>query len=162
MEREMTLIENFTKAEDQLLRIIYVFERRPPVDPETGEVLSATFKNLRSRGEEIFGEQLEDWTKARETLVKKELLEYKTSVYSFTEKGKQIFLQLRRKRLDEGFSTYLLQAATSKAYSLFCERIYGKDLCQYNMMTMPQLEKMLTVLNLSEKNSQNLSCMFLA
>lgn len=44
------------------------------------------------------------------------------------------------------------QAGKSKAHSLFCQRVYGKDLCQQGMMDMDQLEKLLDVLQLNENS----------
>lgn len=40
----------------------------------------------------------------------------------------------------------------SRAHSLLCERVYGKDLSQSGMMNMEQLVKLLDVLELSSKN----------
>ncbi|MFX0092165.1 MAG: class I SAM-dependent methyltransferase [Candidatus Hodarchaeota archaeon] len=40
----------------------------------------------------------------------------------------------------------------SKTFSIFCERVYGKDLCQLNRIDMTQLDKLLTVLDLSDRD----------
>jgi ubiquinone/menaquinone biosynthesis C-methylase UbiE len=40
----------------------------------------------------------------------------------------------------------------SQAHAAFCERVYGKNLCQHGYMTMEQLHKLMEVANLSAKN----------
>ncbi len=40
----------------------------------------------------------------------------------------------------------------SKAYSIFCERVYGENLCQLNRMDKAQLEKLLKILDLSNSD----------
>lgn len=52
----------------------------------------------------------------------------------------------------EKIGEFLARLDDSKAYSLFCERVYGKDLCQLNRMDMTQLDKLLAILNMSSKD----------
>ena len=40
----------------------------------------------------------------------------------------------------------------SVAHAEFCQRVFGKNLCQADLMDMVQLEKLLEVLNLSAEN----------
>ena len=50
------------------------------------------------------------------------------------------------------YNDFFQLAEPSKAHALFCERVYGKNLCQQGMMDMAQLEKLLEVLVLDEHN----------
>jgi len=50
------------------------------------------------------------------------------------------------------YDKFFLKAENSPAHSAFCERVYGKDLCQHGMMDMEQLEKLLEVLKLNKDN----------
>jgi 2-polyprenyl-3-methyl-5-hydroxy-6-metoxy-1,4-benzoquinol methylase len=43
----------------------------------------------------------------------------------------------------------LLKSQKSKAYGEFCKKVYGRNLCQFNMFDEEQLQKLLTELNLN-------------
>jgi SAM-dependent methyltransferase len=58
---------------------------------------------------------------------------------------------VRGERIGKRYSDILIRSEKSVAYSLFCERVFGKDLCQANVMDMVQLEKLLDVLNLTSE-----------
>lgn len=53
----------------------------------------------------------------------------------------------------KGFSKMYLASSQSKAYSHFCEKVYGRDLCQANMLDEEQLQTLLTSLNLSSNDT---------
>ncbi|MHA2271898.1 MAG: class I SAM-dependent methyltransferase [Candidatus Hodarchaeales archaeon] len=57
-----------------------------------------------------------------------------------------------QKSESERIGEFLARLDDSKAYSLFCERVYGKDLCQLNRMDMTQLDKLLAIFNMSSKD----------
>lgn len=46
------------------------------------------------------------------------------------------------------FSKVLLQCKQSKVYGLFCENVYGRNLCQLNMIDEEQLQKFIELANL--------------
>ncbi|MEA9356265.1 class I SAM-dependent methyltransferase [Bacteriovorax sp. PP10] len=52
----------------------------------------------------------------------------------------------------KGFSKMYAATSTSKAYAKFCERVYGRDLCQANMMDEEQLQFLLDKLQLNENH----------
>lgn len=59
----------------------------------------------------------------------------------------------------KGFSKMYLATFKSKTYSIFCEKVYGRDLCQANMCDEEQLQKLLTSLNLnSSHNLLDIGC----
>ena len=51
-----------------------------------------------------------------------------------------------------GFSKAIIAATNSSTYGTFCERVYGVNLCQMNMMDAEQLEKLLEVMALSDRD----------
>lgn len=72
---------------------------------------------------------------------------------------KQRQLERKKERFEKFFSEPFIRSEQSKAHSSFCERVFGKDLCQAGMMDMVQLEKLLKMLNLSaENNVLDLGC----
>jgi 2-polyprenyl-3-methyl-5-hydroxy-6-metoxy-1,4-benzoquinol methylase len=47
----------------------------------------------------------------------------------------------------EWYNEYFRRAASSEAHSLFCERVYGKDLCQHGLMDMAELDFCVSLIN---------------
>ncbi|MFX1256104.1 MAG: class I SAM-dependent methyltransferase [Promethearchaeota archaeon] len=145
------------EEEKQLLDAILSIELYPD-EEETGKKLISTPENLLKRGKVIqewaLGKQakLADWTNSFESLEKKGFIQQDNSIYFLTSLGRSHAFHARRERVGKRFSNFLIRSEKSKAYSSFCERVFGKDLCQANMMDMIQLEKLLKVLNLTEKN----------
>lgn len=45
-----------------------------------------------------------------------------------------------------GFSKMLIRCYNSKAHGIYCKRVYGKNLCQCNMVDMDQLNKLVDLL----------------
>ena len=54
--------------------------------------------------------------------------------------------------LPRALSKILVKSEKSKAYSKFCEQVYGKNLTQFNMANMEQINKLIEILKLSENN----------
>ena len=147
---------HLSEGEKQLLDAIRSIELYP--DDETGKNLTPTPENLLKRGLSIqkwvSGDQAKraDWTHVYESLLVKGLIRREGSVYYLTDLGRPFALCARNERFSKRFNNILIRSDKSKAYSSFCERVFGKDLCQANMMDMMQLETLLEVLNLTSKN----------
>ena len=59
----------------------------------------------------------------------------------------------------QGFSGTLLRLQSSPVYAEFCRRVYGRNLCQFNMLDEQQLQAMLAKLNLGPgTNVLDLGC----
>lgn len=59
----------------------------------------------------------------------------------------------------KGFSKMFLASSQSETYSLFCKKVYGRDLCQANMLDEEQLQQLLQTLNLnSDHDVLDLGC----
>jgi len=87
-----------------------------------------------------------------ERLLKRGLIRSENDIFILTEKGKPHAVRARTQRVGRRFSNILIRSEKSAAYSSFCERVFGRDLCQANLMDMMQMEKLLEVLNLTSKN----------
>ena len=111
-----------------------------------------TQQTVQEIGESFFNDELEDWGPAIASLVEKGLAQLSNGVYVLTAEGKEQAREAHSESMREGFSEGLIRHEKSDAYSEFCERLYGKDLCQFNMMDMEQLEKLLEVLGLGSEN----------
>jgi ubiquinone/menaquinone biosynthesis C-methylase UbiE len=136
----MTTLSN---GERQLLIAIKEALRRKKVPDE---------KTVQEIGENFYGDELEDWEQAAEALVTRGLARLLRGVYELTVQGEEQAQQAHSQSMSQGFSEGLLRHEESAAYSEFCERLYGKDLCQFNMMDMEQLQKLLELLELTNEN----------
>jgi len=112
-----------------------------------GKVLNE--ENYRLFSNYFYADELLDWTNAFQTMVTKDLLVSRHDCYYMTIKGTEIARSLLTNR---GFSRTLIDCEASKTYGLFCERVYGKNLTQFNMMDMEQLNKLLETLELDQNN----------
>ena len=148
---------NLSEGEKQLLDALRSIELFPD-DEETGQKLTSTPENLRNRAlliqKSVSGAEAEpaDWEDAFETLQAKGLIQYDGSVYVLTDEGRPYAVRARTERFGKRFNNTLIRSDKSKAYSSFCERVFGRDLCQANLMDMSQLKKLLEVLNLTSEN----------
>ena len=113
---------------------------------------SPNIENLSKRAAQIFRDKIHPATFERDTidnLISKRLLKQEGGNFLLASSGLTFATQARKRFLDHTFSDYLIRTCESNAYSLFCERVYGKNLYQFNMMTMSQLTKLLNILKLS-------------
>jgi ubiquinone/menaquinone biosynthesis C-methylase UbiE len=153
-----------SKGEKQILDAILSLEIHPYANKEEenekikqGEKLSPFLENIHKRAkliQQTFDKQakLGDWTNVFETLLVKGFIQVNGSKYELTNIGGSFAKRVRRERIGRRFSGTLVRSDMSKAHSSFCHQVFGKDLCQANMMDMEQLEKLLEVLNLTPEN----------
>ncbi len=163
---------NLSDAEKQLLDAILSIALYPDAHPEesdenlqAGEEMTAIAENLRKRGNLIevstFGKKakLLDWTPAFLHLVDAGLIQFEDGIYRLTDTGIIQAQHERVERTGRRFSDYFIRSVKSAAHAEFCQRIFGKNLCQADLMDMVQLEKLPEVLNLSaENNVLDLAC----
>ena len=132
---------NLTDGEAQLLAMIYAAEQAgKPTDEESIGGWEVPYW--------IF---LEEWSKALETLPGGELINKKHDSLQLTKVGKALGERLYKERGDPVryfYQRFYPAAGASKAHSLFCERVYGKDLCQEGQMDMAALHDLLSYLEL--------------
>lgn len=53
----------------------------------------------------------------------------------------------------DGFVQTLLRLQNSPTYGLFCEKVYGRNLCQFNALDEEQLQALVSALNLNSTHS---------
>lgn len=161
----MDRIINLTDAEKQLLDALLSIELYPDANPEeadetlqVSEKMAPIAENLRKRGKLIqvtaFGKKakLMDWTAAFPRLVKAGFIQFDDGIYRLMVTGRIQAQHARVERIGKRFSDYFIRSAKSAAHAEFCQRVFGKNLCQADLMDMVQLEKLLVVLNLSAEN----------
>jgi ubiquinone/menaquinone biosynthesis C-methylase UbiE len=94
----------------------------------------------------------EDWTNALSNLVESGVFVHTDGTYLLAEDWQVYASQCAKEQGARFWENTLLRAESSPAYRTFCERVYGKDLCQIGYATMAQLERLLAVLDLDERN----------
>ena len=148
---------NLSEKENRILDALHSLELYPE-DEETRNKLMATHENLQHRDkliqEEASNKKVRpvDWRGELEGLLKKGFIRCENGIFILTEKGKPYAVRARTQRVGRRFSNTLIRSEQSAAYSSFCERVFGRDLCQANLMDMVQMEKLLEVLRLTSKN----------
>lgn len=106
--------------------------------------------SLRERGAR-YRTFLEDWTDAYPSLIEKGLIAGDESAYRFTEAGRPLGDAYHRERPDHYwyyYQRFYTAAHASAAHSRYCERVYGKDLCQEGQMDMVALGDLLACIDL--------------
>lgn len=98
--------------------------------------------------ESIFDEELLGWGDYLDALIKRGAVVETDGQLTINSSIVDEVEQFYQKWMMDGFCDILVRCEHSATYSEFCRRIYGADLCQFNMMTMPQLDKLLEVLKL--------------
>lgn len=144
-------MRQFTEAEKQLLIAAGWLRSRYGSMAGMSADSEPSRENLEAFGRLWMGRRLADWSSAYRSLTGEGLLSETGGAYALTEKG-----DAARKELEVTNPLWLYEydnffgdAAASRAHALFCERVYGKNLCQHGLADIPQLHLLLEVLNLS-------------
>jgi ubiquinone/menaquinone biosynthesis C-methylase UbiE len=83
-----------------------------------------------------------------ERLLKNALITRESDCCFLTDIGKTMGKKFRTERMSKGYDDLLSRTGASKAYSVFCERVFGKDLSQFNVLDMEQLNTLIEKLDL--------------
>jgi SAM-dependent methyltransferase len=129
-----------SEAERQLLLVLGRAVRRGTIADQPGLEHVAAIE---------FGVPL-DWSRAFATLTEKGLLDRDDTQYLLTEQGEKCRQQVHIKfpYWRYIYDAYHAQAEGSAAHAAFCERVYGRNLCQHGLADMEQLEVLIEVLAL--------------
>ena len=128
----------FTEHEEKLLATIFALSQR--VDKVTFNVLENAFDGD--------SEENEDCKSAIESLITKGVLFDEDGDYVVSDDVKPIAAKILNQQREKGFSECLVKNESSEVYGVFCERLYGKNLSQFNMTPMYQLDHLLKILRI--------------
>jgi len=81
-------------------------------------------------------------------LLEKKLITEKSGSFFLSDVGKGVGKKFRIERMSKAYDDLLSRTGTSKAYSMFCERVFGKDLSQFNVLDTEQLTTLIGKLDL--------------
>ena len=83
-----------------------------------------------------------------EQLLKMGLIIKEADCYFLSDIGKKLGKKHLNERMSKGYDSLLSRTERSEAYSIFCERVFGRDLSQYNVLDMEQLNALIGKLEL--------------
>jgi SAM-dependent methyltransferase len=106
-------------------------------------------KLLHSSAQGIFEEELLDWSGLPERLLATGLLEEDKGTLRVSKPGLSQALDAYRDYFSRHFDDHLVRCVQSPTYSRYCERVYGRDLCQFNDCAIEQIDQLLEALDLS-------------
>jgi len=144
-------MESLSEAEIQAL--IAHLELELPKETPNNNFYSFYPKTL-DEAASYFRKYREDWTSAYASLTTKGLLLQKGSQHQLTKMGRALAQQFRDARppIWYWYKEFYLEAPNSQAFTRFCNRLYGKSLCQDGFSDMAQIEALLRLAKLGEDN----------
>lgn len=124
-----------------------------------GRRVRPTIEGVRSFLKDSATIETEKMHASLEYLLEKKLITKESDCYFLSDVGKEIGKKLKTERMSKGYDNLLSRTGTSKAYSMFCERVFGKDLSQFNVLDMEQLNTLIEKLDLKpEEVALDLGC----
>lgn len=144
-------MSRLTESEKQLLTAVGWFRSRYGLMAGMDASAPCDRRNLEEFGRTWLGKYLLDWSDAYRSLVEKGYLAEEGGAYSLTGAGDA---ERKASEVDSPFwlyeyNNFFSAAANSRADAVFCERVYGRNLCQHGLADLFQLSRLLELLNLS-------------
>lgn len=145
---------NMPDLDRRILTVLALFEtgRRLEDSNEyvlpTGNRIRPTMDGIRSflkNGSSIEDQKIHA---SIEWLQKNAMVTKKSDCYFLTDLGRKLGKKFKTERMSKGYDDLLSRTGKSKAYSMFCERVFGKDLSQFNVLDMEQLDTLVETLDL--------------
>lgn len=156
---------NIADLDRRILTVLSLFEsgRRQKGSNEyilpTGNRVKPTIEGIRSFLKD--GTTIEDQKMyaSVEWLQKNALVTRESDCYFLTDIGRAFGKKFKTERMSKGYDDLLSRTGKSKAYSMFCERVFGKDLSQFNVLDVEQLNTLIENLDLKpEETALDLGC----
>ncbi len=157
MPEETVGVDDFRDMSDlekRILVVLSVFETNRKsgnadeyVFPD-GKRIRPTLDGIKSFLKEGQSIDMEKMHGSTEQLRRRKLVIQKSGCYFLSDTGKKVGKTFRIERMSKGYDNLLSRTGSSKAYSMFCERVFGKDLSQFNVLDMEQLTTLLEKLEL--------------
>jgi SAM-dependent methyltransferase len=125
---------------------------------QLGDILAPTAANIRRRAEIIqrlyFNRKHPpiEWESIIINLIDSGFALHEGDTYTLTETGRHAGQLARGERIGRRFSDELVRYESSAAHSEFCQRVFGIDLSQADLMDKDQLNILLDALALTGKN----------
>ena len=144
-------MKELAEAEKQLLLAVGWLKSRygAMIGIEAGG--RADRRNLEEFGRAWIGRYLVDWSGAYRSLAAKGYLIEDEGAYALTEQGEAArkLVEINNPLWLYEYNNFFASAEDSRAHAVFCEQVYGKNLCQHGLADLFQLGKLREMLSLS-------------
>lgn len=157
MPRDTASVDGFSDMPDlerRILAVLSVLEGSSRLE-DSGEYVLPDGRRVRSSVEGVKSFlrgsapiEAKKMDASVERLLEMGLVTKKADCYFLSDVGKKLGRKCRNERMSKGYDSLLSRTETSEAYSVFCERVFGKDLSQYNVLDMEQLNTLIEKLEL--------------
>jgi 2-polyprenyl-3-methyl-5-hydroxy-6-metoxy-1,4-benzoquinol methylase len=137
--------------ESEIQALIVLGELNDPIETPNNNFYSFYPKNLK-QAQTYFRRFALDLIEAFDALVRRELAYKQDDAWYLTKKGQQAARLVRHKRppIWYWYKDFFTAIENSRAFSLYCERVYGKDLSQHGFSNVDELHWMLDLVKLDE------------
>ena len=132
-----------TSNEERLLKILFHLKNK---DVEVSLEKLEEIKNKHIK--EDF-----EWQPTINSLSEKIFIKIEKGIYTLTKEGYSKILNIIKNKKRKGSNKALIAFDKSEVYKIFCEKVYGKYLCQMNMATMKQIDCLIELLKLNNDNN---------
>lgn len=154
-------MRHFNEAEKQLLLAVAWFRSRYGLMAGIRADVKSDREGLEAFGGAWMGRYLVDWADAYRSLVSGGYLSESGGAYALTGEGARAraSIEVDTPLWLYEYDNFFAEAERSRAHALFCERVYGVDLCQHGLADAPQIDLLLDVLKLKEdERALDLGC----
>jgi ubiquinone/menaquinone biosynthesis C-methylase UbiE len=137
-------MQTFSEAEIQLL-IVFIELQQPKETPNNTHY--TFYPKSIEKAATYFLQSRQDWTNAYSSLLSRGYLQQSPNGYVLTASGAASACRLRDERppIYYWYIEFYTRAAHSPAYARFCEKVYGKNLCQAGFSDLEQINKLVEV-----------------
>jgi hypothetical protein len=143
---------NLSESEIQIL--IATLELADPIETPNNNFYTFYPKDIDAASKYFRGLKV-DWSDGYQDLLEKKLIYQADNIYDLTLDGTKIAKDLRRARppIYYWYREFYASASQSNAYATFCERLYGRNLCQAGFSDMNQIDVMISYLKLKANDT---------
>ena len=138
--------ETYPLAEKQLISTLAWFRSRYALFMGLALDRAANQANIEAFGAAWLGTFKADWTRAFSSLCEKNILRLEGETYEFTPEGQALQAELEAQTpfFKYEYDNFFQLAQSSSAHALFCEKVYGLNLCQHGLINQSELSLLLT------------------
>lgn len=146
---------NFTEAENQIITSLAWFRTRYALFLDLELDRKADLKSIEEFGKAWIGSFKRDWNDSFDSLVKKGVLTFSQGEYQFTAKGELVKKEVESKTpfFKYEYDHFFDSEKKSNAHSVFCKKVYGKDLSQHGLIDIEELSFLVDKLCVQQPNN---------
>lgn len=144
----MEIDNNFTSSERQLISTLLWFRSRYALFIEQEINRKAERERIEEFGRIWIGDFKENWDDAFLSLIEKGVIKSVDREYKFTEYGELVKNEVEAETpfYKYEYDNYFTLDKISKAHSIFCKKVYGKDFSQHGLIDQDELSVLISKL----------------